>query len=175
MGRVKILIYLCLCFFLCGCYNYYHHSGGGYRPKNPRFYLQDNPYRLRVDDKLKTSVIYLSNDTLKYGEGDYNDLFYYRFFDNGRFYKNAVDVKDLVDIKKINNPGFVGYFNLHKGGKINMEYFFVKYRERGWYIKDQGYIKNDTLFIKGNDENGNYKESIYVPKKIEGLNQIPNW
>ncbi len=175
MGRFQILIYLCLCFFLCGCYNYFLHSDGGYRPKKSKFYLQDNSYKLKANDELKTNVIYFSNDTLKYGNGLYNSLSYYRFFENGRFYTSSIDIKNIKNIKKINKPLFVGYFNLNKGSEINMEYFFVKYRERGWYIKDQGYIKNDTLFIKGNDENGNYKESIYVPKKIEGLNSTPNW
>ncbi len=175
MGRFQILIYLCLCFFLCGCYNYKIHRNGAFQPKNPKYKFQENPYKLKPEDLIKTDRVYCLTDTLSYGSEEFKVVFFYRFYQDGRFFRGSFDAKKVVDTKKINTPTFVGYYKMKDESEIQMEYFFVKWKEKGWYIKNQGYIKNDTLFIKGNDENGNYKESIYVPKKIEGLNSTPNW
>ena len=173
MGRFQILIYLYLCFFACGCYNYKIHSSGAFQPKRPKFELQDNPYKLKREDLIKTDRIYCSTDTLSYGAGEFKVVFFYRFYEDGKFFRGSFDVKKPLNIKKINTPTFIGYYKIEN--EIQMEYFFVKWKEKGWYIKNQGYIKNDTLFINGNDENGNYRESIYVPKKIEGLNPTADW
>ncbi|WP_064967846.1 hypothetical protein [Tenacibaculum ovolyticum] len=171
----KILIINLISCCFSSCLNYYHHPDGGYRPKKSKFYLQAKPYKITPNNRLKTDVLYFSNDTLKYGNGNYNDLFYYRFFSNGRFYKSAIDVKDITNLNKLNKPVFIGYYTI-KNKLIELEYFFVKHREKGEYIKDTLYIKNDTLYPINPNHKSNKKEiKFYSSKKIKGLKKITDW
>ena len=176
MGWNKILIFtiiVCCCY---SCLNYHISSkNGAYLPKNPKFNLQENPYQLKKEDLIDNQRLYFYNDTLSYGKGDYNKLFYIRFFKNGKCYRSSIDIKNMSNIKELNTPTSVGYYSVSDHTKVNMEFFHVKYKERGWYSKNEGFIRNDTLFIKGTDKQENEVLRIYTPKKIEGLIQTTDW
>lgn len=169
----KILIISLISCCFSSCLNYYHHPNGGYRPKKSKFYLQNSPYRIKKTDKLKTNVIYVLNDTLIYGNN--KDVLYLRFFNNGRCYRSIYSLNKVINTKEINTPTTVGYYAINNNTNIELEFFPVRYKERGIYLKSNGFIKNDTLFINGTDEKGQSQNYIYTPKKIEKLTQKTDW
>jgi len=165
----------CLCFLLIGCSNYYFsNDSGSYLPKNPNFVFQDNPYNLKQEDLLDENSIYIAiDDSLQYG--NQKVIFYYRFFRNGRCYRNSVDASEKTNIDKLNAVGSVGYYNVKDTNTLEMEFFQVKDKERGWYFKSKGIIKKDTLFISGINKKGGFKEYKYVAIKMAGLPKNATW
>jgi hypothetical protein len=176
MGWNKILIIRLISFFFISCLNYYHHSNGGYRPKNKKFTLSKHVKQLKKNDLINSENLYFSNDTLTFGTNkEYNSLSYIKFFKNGRCYRSSIDIKNKTDINRLNNPGYVGYYLILNNNKIEMEFFHVKHKEGGWYSKDKGFIRNDTLFIKGTNKQEQEVLRAYIPEKIKGLKQTTDW
>lgn len=175
MGWKKLVIVIVIFSFpLTGCVNYYTSVNGGYRPNNPKFSLSNKPYRLKSDDLIKPNSVYLSTDTLSYG--NYKSLFYLLFFDNGRCATGSVEIgkKRIVDdIKKFSN---VGYFQIDEKNKIEFEIFYVKNKERGWYEKSIGFISKDSIIMeKKNSENSKFLKFFRTKKDLHLHEILPDW
>ncbi|WP_422091924.1 hypothetical protein [Tenacibaculum ovolyticum] len=171
--KKKIIIILISCCF-SGCYNYTY-KNGGHRPKKNKFTLAKTPYNLKKEDLIKTENLYFSNDTLTFGNGEYNSLFYIKFFKNGRCFERSVDISEKTDIEKLNTATTPGYYKVINNNKIEIEFFYVKHKERSWYSKFTGFIRNDTLFIKGTYKQEQEVLRAYIPEKIKGLKQTTDW
>ncbi len=177
----KLVMLISVCSILVACKNYYHHVDGGYRPKKPKFTSLKKPYKLKKEDILNTKSIYISTDTLEYGNKKYKSLFFIKFYNNGRSFQSSIDAKINVNEQKL-TPTYIGYYTINKGNLLEIETFYVKHKEKGVYIKEYGWIKQDTLFMFKslpkrdmfpNPDKSN--STIYVLKKVESLSEIPDW
>lgn len=181
MGWKKILVMSLILF--CNCKSYYVNENGGYRPK--KFKLASPPYKLKDNDLIRVNYIYINK-----GE---NRTSYLRFFSNGRYFQGRNELDNakikLITINNFNGYGETGYFKLD-GNKIETETFNVNLGGArgnvGYYSKNYGYIKKDSVFIFYNSLEDSFEKTgfpkpnkenciIYVGKKTEGLKGTPDW
>ncbi len=76
MGWKKLVGFISLSFILFSCKNYYHSINGGYRPKKPKFDLVNKIYQSNGKNLIDTKSIYVSIDTLTYGNAEYKSVFF---------------------------------------------------------------------------------------------------
>ena len=118
-------------------------------------------------------AVYVYTDTLKVGENDkYQSISLLKFYNNGCFIKNSIDIKDKID-KEYLKPGDIGYYQINKN-KIKSEIFIANLQNgKSQYRKRQGIIKGDSIildaiFIKGGKD-------IYIKQKIDFVAKPANW
>ncbi|MCV6630006.1 MAG: hypothetical protein OIF50_09120 [Flavobacteriaceae bacterium] len=174
---IKRFLWMASLFLLMvGCYNYVILDKGGYAPKRIKYEFQDNPYQLKKEDPIKTNVVYVTIDTFKYGKKNkYQDLHFYKFYENGRYHKGFIDAFKENSAADFNDLFLLGYYRIFNDN-IDMEYFFINLKERGDMRIEKAYIKNDTLFFPTNYRTKSGKYHLrYVPRRYEGLRQNTHW
>lgn len=183
MGRKNLVILLSFFFIFTSCKNYYHDSLiGGYRPKKPKFSEELKSSLSNSQGLIDANSIYISSDTLIYGEGKYKSNFFMKFYKDGRIFRSSIDAKISIHNQEL-SPTFVGYYNVCKNEVVEIETFYVKHKERGNYIKSYGLVLNDTIFMykspikKDSFPSPNKNNSItYIRKSIiNDYSPEPNW
>lgn len=174
MAWKKFLV-LVLPLILINCISFYRHPKGGFRPKKPNFTLNQNSFK--YNSKIDTLAIYTSTDTLKYGNE--KAVFFLKFYNNGRFFKNSYEV-DSDSIKLYNTiksnmrPGFIGYY-LSNDSKAEIEYYTIDHSNKNntEYVKQTGEIRGDSIIFKSRyiEEN----KQIYIKQKLDFVPEPSNW
>lgn len=193
MGRTKIVILLGLIFFF-GCKNYYINENDGYRPRKSNFEFAKLPYKLKKEDLIDTNSVYITEVTFDYNK-PYVEEHFLRFFSNGRYFSGSPEVFEtklsLNQFNNYNKFGSIGYYKLHDD-KLEVESYRVTLGgargNTGFYTKNHGYIRNDSIFLFYNLSNRNTETQIitypipneknckiYVRRKIVGLTGTPDW
>lgn len=170
MVRKKILIFIGLLFFFSGCINFYHHSKGGFRPKNPKFTL--NKQKFYYNNQIDTAAIYVKTDTLKYGK--FKRVFFLKFFNNGRFFKSNNNTNRPLNKSNL-IPGDIGYYYILNKQKISIEYFIVdpSNKKKTEYITQKGVLSGDSIFLDNRFIKG--KKDIYIKQKLNFIPIPSNW
>ena len=151
MRKTAILI---SCVFVCTCtscflFNKGHWVDGVCRPKKSKFSIQKVPFQ--KTEELVFNKVYTGLDIASFGYGFYPDgrLIFITSEDGFALKEKDVAGKDWN--KTIN----IGYWRV-EGKKIKIETFICN--GGGYYLKEKGEIKGDTLVF--------YK-NIYYPLKKE--------
>ncbi|MCF6350815.1 MAG: hypothetical protein L3J23_07275 [Flavobacteriaceae bacterium] len=182
-------IFLTLFFFvtlIISCtipFKNYYYDKGITKPKKSKFKLAKPPYQLKKEDLIDINAVYINKHELSRKDGGKEPVeSHLRFFNNGRyFYGGSVKPakENLTHYNNLSN-GFVGYYKINNNNKIIYEYFWV--HEIGKYIKEYGYIRNDSIFMYKSSykKNGFPKPNenncqIYVRKKVDGLTGEASW
>lgn len=176
---------------------YYFTSEGGIRPGKNKFKDRKEPYVLKEQDLIKTNSVYQlcsawNKENLKNEVADCDStnatVSFIRFFENGRFLMNELDV-EKNHLEQYNNlkDGKIGYYKIENGDLI-LEYFSVyfggmasdcgKYYRKKYKLKESG-IKlyserkssSGTFYVWAEVEYSNW----FHKKIINGLEGIPDW
>lgn len=188
MVRKSVLVIISLMCF--SCYkNYYYSSSkiGGIRPKTLRFRLaKPEPYRLKPEDQIDTTAIYIHKFTGLLDKTKEEQSFY-RFFSNGRFVK----VYKFEILGKSVSSYTIGYYRVENNDKVFLE-VFIKVSpaagDLGKYYPSIGIIKNNTLTVvsgvrkftdieweEGKISEYHHTSKIYLKQKVDTLIGKPDW
>ncbi|GIZ16179.1 hypothetical protein RCZ15_23430 [Capnocytophaga catalasegens] len=135
------------------------------------------PYRLRAEDQIDTTVIYIQ----KYKILEEDRISFYRFFGNGRVSSGFLEGDSL----EYNKPErtVAGYYRMRNPTEFEMQEFLAYSTTHAKYSYSRGVVKGDTLFMyfdpprnKPITELRKDKEySFYVKRKVDTLIGKPDW
>ena len=168
----KILSMVVVVIVCCSCVSsFYLHPEGGFRPKEPNFSLAKN--KLLFNTNIDTMAVYIHNDTLKVGENDkYQIISLLKFYNNGCFMRNSIDIKDKIDRDYL-IPSHIGYYQINKNN-IKSELFDINLKNgKSKYIQRQGIIKGDSIILDSQFIEGG--KDIYIKQKVDFVAKPANW
>ena len=196
MERRYILVLVLLGLFCNGCIyydlyfnrNYYRpEQGASSRPILPHFRLaKPEPYRLKTEDLIDTTVIYVR----KYKILEEDEIYFLRFFGNGRVASGFL-TKDSLSYNNIKRS-VAGYYRMRSPMELELQQFLAYSITHASYEYSRGIIRGDTIFLfpyaKKKEKlpeplinNGEWKGkknsncAIYIKQKVDTLTGTPDW
>lgn len=196
MGKRYILVLVLLGLFCNSCIyydlyfnrNYYRpEQGASSRPILHHFHLaKPEPYRLKTEDLIDTTVIYVR----KYKILEEDEIYFLRFFGNGRVASGFL-TKDSLSYNNIKRS-VAGYYRMRSSMELELQQFLAYSITHASYEYSRGIIRGDTIFLfpyaKKKEKlpeplinNGEWKGkknsncAIYIKQKVDTLIGSPDW